>query len=342
MKTLIIGGTGLISTWITLRLLEQGGHDLTLYNRGKTEVRFPPGAKTILGDRTDFPAFETQMQDAGTFDCVIDMVCYKPDEAHSVVRAFKGQVGQFIFCSTVDVYSKPPTRLPYTEEEPYGGLNSYATNKVAIEKILKAAHDDQDFPLTIIRPAHTYGETRGPIHSLGGSLTYLDRIRRGKPIVVHGDGNSLWVSAHADDVGQAFIHAMGNPASVGKAYHTTGEEWMTWNRYHQKVAEAMGAPPPTLVHIPTDLLAQIAPERAGICAENFQFNNIFDNSAAHHDLAFRYTIPWVEGVKRMVAWLDERNRIPNSDQDPLEDQIIAAWTPIEAQMKRDLSAHVIS
>ncbi len=337
MKILIIGGTGLISTWITIRLLEQGGHDLTLYNRGKTELRVPPGATTIIGDRTDFPQFESQMADAEMFDCVIDMVCYTPDEAESVIRAFKGRVGHFIFCSTVDVYCKPPTRLPYTEAEPYGGLNTYARNKVIIEKRLLQAHDAA-FPVTIIRPAYTYGETRGPIHSLGGSLTYLDRIRRGKPIIVHGDGNSLWVCCHGDDVGRAFIHAMGRQTTFGKTYHTTGEEWLTWNRYHEQVAEAMNAPKPTLVHIPTDLLAKAAPERAGVCADNFQFNNIFDNHAAHTDLNFQYTIPWLDGVRRMVTWLDARNRIPDSDADPLEDQLIASWQKAEQGM---LSPHTV-
>src|SRR5579859_2621146 len=239
MKILIIGGTGLISTWITKRLLEQGGHNLTLYNRGKTESRVPGGAKTMAGDRTDYQAFEAQMREAGTFDCVIDMVGYEPGDADSVIRAFKGKTGQFIFCSTIDVYSKPAHKLPYVEDEPYGGLNTYSRNKVIIEKALQAAHDPKTFPLTIIRPAHTYGETRGPIHSLGGSLTYLDRIRRGKPIVVHGDGSSLWVSCHADDVARGFVKAIGNPATIGKAYHTAGEEWQTWNQYHERVAEAM-------------------------------------------------------------------------------------------------------
>lgn len=338
MKILIIGGTGLISTWITQRLLEQAGHDLTLYNRGQTESRIPQGTKTILGDRKNFAQFEAQMNEVGPFDCVIDMVGYDPDEAHSVVRAFKGKVGQFIFCSTVDVYSKPPHRLPYREDEPYGGLNTYARNKVAIERILLAAYHDGDFPLTIIRPAYTYGETRGPIHSLGGSLTYLDRIRRGKPIVVHGDGNSIWTACHADEVARAFVNAIGNTAAIGNTYHTTGEEWLPWNQYHQKVAEALGAPEPTLIHIPSDLLAKAAPERAGICAENFQFNNIFDNTAAQRDLGFRYTIQWIDGVRRMVAWLDERNRIPNSDNDPLEDQLIAAWQGLEGRMVDAMAA----
>ena len=342
MKILIIGGTGLISTWITRRLLAQGGHELTLYNRGKTEAPLPAQAKTLLGDRTDYPTFEAQMAEIGPFDSVIDMVGYAPEDAHSVVRAFKGRVGQFIFCSTIDVYSKPAHRLPYLEDEPYGGLNTYSRHKVIMEKTLREAHDSRTFPVTIIRPAYTYGESRGPIHSLGGSLTYLDRVRRGKPIVVHGDGTSLWGACHADDVAGAFVGAIGNPVTFGKAYHATGEEWLTWNQYHQGVAEALNVPTPPFVHIPSELLAVIAPKRAGICLENFQFDNIFDNSAAHRDLGFRYTTRWIEGVRRMAAWLDERHRIPNSDSDPLEDQIIAAWRSAESAMKQAMPADTIS
>jgi nucleoside-diphosphate-sugar epimerase len=335
MRVLIVGGTGLISTSITRQLLEQGV-DVTLYNRGQTEARNT--ARTITGDRQDFATFEAQMADAGHFDCVIDMICYTLEEAESDVRAFQGRAGHFIFCSTVDVYSKPATRYPYVEDEPHAPVTLYGKNKSRCEAIMLRAHESGAFPMTIIRPAHTYGESRGLIHSFGGKLSYIDRIRKGKPIVVHGDGTSLWVSCHIDDVARAFVTAMGKSKTFGKAYHTTGEEWQTWNRYHQGVAEALGAPPPTLVHIPTDLLAKIAPEQAMICADNFQFNNIFDNAAAHADLDFRYTIPWIEGVKRTVAWLDSRGLVPDSDDDPYDDRIIAAWQQIENQLMKLLAA----
>lgn len=336
MKILIIGGTGLISEPMTHFLLERGD-DLTLYNRGQSQRPTPSGAKTIHGNRMDYRTFETQMAEAGHFDCVIDMVNYLPGDAESVVRAFRGRVGHFIFCSTVDVYRKPATRYPYTEDDVYGGLNAYSSNKVTCEQILLAAHDPADFPLTIIRPAYTYGEGRGPIHTFGGKTTYLDRIRKGKPIVVHGDGSSLWVACHRDDVARAFVAATGQARTVGKAYHTTGEEWMTWDIYHQRVAQAMGAPKPTLIHIPTDLLGAVAPKRAAIAVENFQFNNIFDNTAAHTDLNFRYTIPWVEGVRRMVAWLDEQGRIEASDQDDFDDRLINAWQQLGSRMGDEFS-----
>jgi nucleoside-diphosphate-sugar epimerase len=335
MRTLIIGGTGLISTSLTRQLLARG-EEVTLYNRGRAEARFPEGAKRLTGDRKEYAAFEAQMAGAGSWDCVIDMINYLPEDAESAARAFRGRTQQFIFCSTVDVYQKPATRYPYREDEPRAGLGDYARNKVSCEAIMMEAHRKGDLPVTILRPAHTYGEGGVIIHSLGGSTTYLDRIRKGKPIVVHGDGNSLWVSCHIDDVARAFVNAIGNAKTLGKAYHVPGEEWMTWNVYHQKVAEAMGAPPPTLVHIPSELLARVAPKRAGVCAINFQFNNIFDTTAARTDLDFRYTIPFVEGARRTIAFLEERGRIASSDDDPFDDRIIAAWQRLGAAMGEDL------
>lgn len=328
MKVLIIGGTGLISTPLTRFLLERGD-DVTLYNRGTTPSRVPQDIKTLHGDRQDYGAFESQVRAVGTFDCVIDMVGYAPGDAESVVRAFSGRIGQFIFCSTVDVYRKPATRYPYTEMEPYGGLNTYSKNKVICEQILLAAHQRGDFPVTIIRPAYTYGESRGVLYPVGSGGAYLDRIRQGKPIIVHGDGSSLWVACHIDDVARAFVGAIGNIGAFGKVYHTAGEEWMTWNCYHEGVAAALGAPPPTLVHIPTDILVRLVPERAASVADNFQFNNIFDNTAAHEALGFRYTIPWQEGVKRAVSWLENNGKrgIP-ADAD-IDDQIIATWRRVE-------------
>jgi nucleoside-diphosphate-sugar epimerase len=335
MKVLLIGGTGLISTSITRFLLERG-EDVTHYNRGQFDLYpVPPGVKSMRGDRRNYTAFENQMAEAGHFDCVIDMVGYMPRDAESAVRAFRGCIGHFIFCSTVDVYRKPASRYPYTEAEAYGGLNAYSTNKVKCEQILQAAHERGDFPLTIIRPAYTYGEGRGPAYTFGLGTGYLDRIRKGKPIVVHGDGSSFWVACHRDDVARSFVGAAGNAKAFGRSYHVTGEEWMTWNVYHKRVAEAIGAPEPTVVHIPTDLLAQVAPSRARITVENFQFNNIFDNTAATTDLGFRYTIPWVDGVRHMVAWLDQHKRIENSDEDPFEDRLIEAWRRLGSSMAKE-------
>ncbi len=324
MKILIIGGTGLISTAITSQLLERGD-DVTLYNRGKSEARIPDGAKFLHGDRKEYAAFEAQMAQAGEFDAVIDMVGFAPEDAESLVRAFRGRVGQLLFCSTVCVYGGPATRYPIQEDEPRRPMGGYGANKVRCEDTLLAAGESGAFAVTILRPSQTYGEGGTIVHSLGGNTAYLDRIRKGLPIIVHGDGSCLWAACHIDDVARGFVGALGNPTAHGRRYNLTGEEWMTWNRYHEGVAEALNAPKPALVHIPTDLLGKLAPQRANISVEIFQWPSVFDNGAAMNDLGFRYTIPWVEGVRRTVAWLDARGKIESSDSDPLPDHILAVW-----------------
>jgi len=334
MKVLIIGGTGLISTAITQQLLDRGDA-VTLYNRGQRALRVSGRPTVILGDRKEYAAFEARMREAGPFDAVIDMVCFQREEAESLIRALAGRTPQVVFCSSVDVYSKPAHRYPYREDEPYGPLNAYGQGKVDCERALLASHARGDFAVTVIRPALTYGEGGNLVHSFGRGTAYYDRMRKGKPIVVHGDGNSLWVSCHIDDVARAFVGALGNPRAYGKAYHATGEEWMTWNQLHAQVAEALAAPLPELVHIPSGLLASVS-RRAASCADNFQFNNILYNAAAHEDLGFRYTVPFIEGVRRTVAWLDANGRIEDSDLDPYDDRIIAAWRRCGAAMAREL------
>ena len=338
MEALVVGGTGLISTGITRELLARGDR-VTVFNRGQTTFAGEGSIRQLTGDRTDLPAFEAVVGGAGSFDCIIDMRCFTPAEAESAVRAYRGRAPQVIFCSTVDVYAKPAARYPVTEAEPrrQGGAFTYAVNKVACEEILEAAHARGDFALTIIRPAHTYGEGGRVVHPLGFSTTFVDRLRKGQPVIVHGDGTSLWASCHRDDVARAFAAAAGNRATFGRAYHVTGEEWLTWNRYVEIIAEAAGGPPPAIVHIPTDLLRAVAPVRAFWCAENFSGNNIFDNSAARADLGFRQTIPFLAGMRRTIAWLADHDQIADSDDDPFDDRLIAAWRHLGAGMATELA-----
>jgi nucleoside-diphosphate-sugar epimerase len=276
------------------------------------------------------------MAEAAHFDCVMDMVGFVPEDAESVIRAFTGRIGHFIFCSTVCTYGGPASHYPIREDEPRRPIGSYGANKVRCEDILMEAGRRGDFPVSVMRPSQTYGEGGTIVHSLGWRTSYLDRIRKGKPIIVHGDGSCLWAACHIDDVGRGFVGAAGNSKAFGKAYNLTGEEWMTWNRYHEKVAEALNAPAPTLVHIPADLMRAVAPKHFGISIDIFQYPSIFDNSAAIQDLGFRYTIPWVEGVRRTVDWLDARDKIENSDDDPFDDRVIAAWERLTASMAADL------
>jgi len=324
MKILIIGGTGLISTAISRQLLASG-HDLTLYNRGETHPRLPDGYHLIKGDRKDRKTFQNQIAEAGYFDCVIDMICFEPQEAEIDIQVFQGRVGQLIFCSTVDVYSKPPGTFPVTESHERHALSDYGRNKVKCEDIFMAAHEEGHFPVTLLRPASTYGEGGSIIHTFGWETYFLDRLRHGKPVIVHGDGESLWVSCHVEDVGRAFMNAVGNEKAFGKAYHVTGEEWQTWNQYHECLAEAIGAPSPAIVHIPADVLVKILPEHTMITYLNFQYSNIFDNSAAKADLGFEYTIDWKTGAKRTYDWLVAHDRIERWQSFPHYDRVIEGY-----------------
>lgn len=341
MKVLIVGGTGLISTGITRQLVARGD-EVTLYTRGQREADIPEGIERISGDRNEFSWFEVQMAEAGPWDCVIDMVCFRPEQAESAIRAFRGRTAQYVFCSTVDIYTKPAARYPVREDAERVPSSSfpYAYDKAKCERLFEEAHARGDFALTMIRPAWTYGEGGAILHTFGWSTYYLDRLRKGKSVIVHGDGTSFWAACHRDDVARAFVGAVGNENAFGKGYHAAGEEWLTWNAYHHAVAEALGAPPPTLVHIPTDLLGRVAPKAAEWCVENFSFNNVFDNTRARADLGFEYTVFFAEGARRVIRWLEARGGFENCDNYPFYDQIVESWERLGGDMARELQGLV--
>jgi nucleoside-diphosphate-sugar epimerase len=330
MRILIIGGTGIISTGIT-RLLVERGDEVVLYNRGLRSSLVEGDYKTITGDRTDFASFEKQMEEAGMFDCVIDMICYMPEEAESAVRAFEGRAGQYIFCSTVDVYTKPAAVYPITEaakKQPSKRF-SYAFHKAQCEELFFSAYEKGKLIVTSIRPGHTYGEGGDHLlHSLGTTNFHVDRLKKKKPIIVHGNGTSFWPTCHRDDVSVAFVGAIGNEKATGRGYHVAGEEWMTWEGYHQGLGKAIGAEAPEFVHIPTDVLVCMAPQEAALCDVNFSYNNLFDNTAAREDLGFQVTIPWIEGARRTIKWLEENGKLENCDDFPFYDQIIEDWRQV--------------
>jgi nucleoside-diphosphate-sugar epimerase len=188
----------------------------------------------------------------------------------------------------------------------------------------------------MIRPAWTYGEGSSILHAFGWGTYFLDRLRKGLPVIVPGDGTSFWVACHRDDVGRAFVGALGNPKAYGKSYHVTGEEWLIWDAYHQVVARALDAPPPTLVHIPTDLLGRVAPKTAEWCVENFHYNNLFDNAAARADLGFEYTISFAEGARRVIAWQEAHGGFEDSADHAYYDAILTAWEQFGADMAQAL------
>ncbi|QGN08080.1 NAD-dependent epimerase/dehydratase family protein [Halorhabdus sp. CBA1104] len=336
MDVLIIGGTGVISTGITRQLVESG-HEVTLYNRGETDVEIPESVEQIHGDRFDYDAFEDAVGDVDV-DVVIDMLCFSPADVESDIRAFGNEIEQLIFTSTIDVYARPPERNPITEDaarEP--AVSEYGAEKAAAEDRFRAAEREGAFDVTIIRPWSTYGEGGPVLHTFGIDTYYIERLRQGKPIVVHGDGTALWGPCHRDDVARAFVNAVGNAKAYGETYHVTSEEVISWNQYHQRVASALDAPEPELVHIPTDVLGDVAPERTEMLRDHFQFSTIFDNSKAKRDLDFEYTIDFEAGVKRTVAWLEAHNQIESGEGDAFEDTLIDAWRESSADLREQFA-----
>jgi len=336
MRLLIIGGTGNISTPLT-KALQGKGHNITLFNHDSSRMEWLlPEVTVISGERKDLPLFEKQIFAGGNYECVIDMICFEPEDAVKDAALFKGRTQQFIFCSTVDVYPKTTVGYPINEDLKIGALKSfeYAWKKVECEKTLWDADHRGHFHLTVIRPAATYNESWSPgVHSFGGQTYHLDRIRRGKPIIMHGDGTSIWVAAYRDDTANAFVGAAGNKAAFGQAYNVTGDELMTHNQMWKTIAKVMGAPDPDFVYIPALLLAELAPVEALWCRENFMHNNIFDNTKAKRDLGFRYTVTYEEGVKKCIKYLESHNLIENSDNYPFYDKIVNEWRTAERELR---------
>ena len=312
MNVLIIGGTGLISTGI-VRILGERGVGVTILHRTPGGEQ---GADTVLGDRDNVDDLRRALA-SGPYDAVIDMVCFHPEQARTAVQVFGGTVQHYVFCSTVDVYRKAVDVYPLTEDAPRDPSPTfrYAFAKAACERVFEAAADSGAFSLTTIRPAATYLDSA--VAPLGSFQLNVERLRTGRPIILPGDGSSIWTAAHRDDVALAFANALANPYARGQKYHVAGAELLTWNSYWRILSRAAGVERPHFTHIPTEVLARLAPTRSKWCVENFQFDNIFDTSAAARDLGFTATIGWREAVSRFTFTFD---------------------TPVDSGLSRDIDA----
>jgi nucleoside-diphosphate-sugar epimerase len=321
MKVLLIGGTGLISTAIVDQLVERGD-DVTVFNRGVSEWRIPKNVKVIHGDRWKAAEFENQMK-ALSFDAVIDMVAFAPENAESILRAFTGRVKHIVVCSTVCVYGGPMTKLPATDDEPHRPVGEYGKNKSKIESILLAANGKNELHTTVLRPSFTTGEgTTASGILFDDSLP--NRIRKGLPIIVMDKGKGAWSIAHVSDVARGFVNSLLNPKAYGQAYHLTSDEYTDWNGVFESLAKAVGGKflP---VHIPTDWLYAQAPHRAVGVKYIYQYPSIFDNSKAARDLGFKTTVPLVETFRRQVAWMEKASKLKKVEEEPFEDLMIEAF-----------------
>jgi nucleoside-diphosphate-sugar epimerase len=323
MKVLFIGGTGIISSACT-KLAVDRSIDLYLLNRGQTTKRgLPSQGITILnGDIRDLASTQAAL-DGHNFDAVVNWIAFTPEHINFDLEIFRGRTQQYIFISSASAYQTPPANLPVTEstvlDNPFW---KYSRNKIACEEQLVIAYRKEKFPITIVRPSHTYDKTLLPFD---GGYTVVDRMRKGKPVIVHGDGTSLWTLTHHKDFAFAFLGLLGNPHAIGESLHITSDERLTWNQIFQIIGEAAGVSNPNLVHIPSELIAHYDPDwGAGLLGDK-SHSMIFDNSKVKRLVPdFQARIPFSHGAREILSWYDAdptRQEVDN-DLNNLMDTII--------------------
>ena len=298
---LFIGGTGVISATAAERAVALG-HRLTILNRGRSTRPVPEGVETLSADVRDASAVREAL--AGReFDAVADFITYTPDQAKASLDLFAGRTGQYVFISSASAYQKPPTRLPIRESTPLKNpFWQYSRDKIACEELLFQAYREQDFPLTVVRPSHTYDRTK--IAMVGG-WTDIHRMRAGLPVMVHGDGTSLWTLTHSRDFAKAFVGLLGRPQAVGESYTITSDEYLPWNQIYQLFARAAGVPEPELVHVASETIAAHSEELGPNLLGDRSHSVIFDNTKVKSLVPdYCATVPFADGAREIVEWHD--------------------------------------
>lgn len=297
MKVLFIGGTGVISTACT-ELAAAQGIEVTLLNRGQTERAVPEGVHILRGDIHD-PAIG-QILEEHTWDAVVDWIAYVPAHVQRDIDLFSGRTNQYIFISSASVYQTPPSILPVREstllDNPYW---DYSQQKIACEDLLVQAYRHDGFPMTIVRPSHTYDPSKIPLF---GGYTTLQRMINGEKVLVYGDGTSLWTLTHHRDFARGFVPLLGNSRAIGEPFHITSDEWLTWNQIYEIMGRALNVRP-RLVHVPSDLVAAFDAETgAGLLGDKAN-SMIFDNSKIKQLVpGFACEVPFSRGAQEIAAW----------------------------------------
>ena len=302
MRILFIGGTGILSSACAPRVLA-AGHDLALLNRGQSSIR-PAAAETELlrADIRDRASVREALGDR-EFDVVVNFVAYTPEHVLSDVDTFGGRVGQYVFISSASAYQKPPRRVPVTESTPlHNPFWRYSRDKIACEETLLNAYRDTGFPVTVVRPSHTYDRASIPLH---GGWTLIDRMRRGLEVIVHGDGTSLWTLTHHVDFAKGFVGLLGNTRTLGEAYTITGDDVLTWDQIYTMLGTAAGAEP-RLVHLASERIAAVDPQWGEGLLGDKAHSMVFDNTKIRTIVPdYVATIPFAQGAREIVAWHDE-------------------------------------
>lgn len=329
MKVLFIGGTGIISSACSQLAVERG-IELTLLNRGRSKRAVPDGAGVLQADIRDVSSV-SQALEGKSFDVVVDWIAFTPEHIETDLALFRGRAGQYIFISSASAYQTPPVSLPITESTPlHNPFWAYSRAKIACEERLMAAYREEGFPLTIVRPSHTYDRTLLP---MSGHYTVVARMRQGKPVIVHGDGTSLWTLTHHRDFAKGFVGLLGNQQAIGQAFHITSDEWLTWNQIFELVAQAAGAKA-KIVHVPSDLIAASDPEWGASLLGDKAHSMIFDNSKIKRLVPdYAASIPFAQGVREIMAWYDgdPSRQVVDERRDQLIDRIIAAYAALSLE-----------
>lgn len=304
MKVLYIGGTGTISSSCVAESVRQGA-EVHLLNRGRTSRRpVPAGVTPVVGDVND-PDSMREALAGKEYDCVVNFLSFGPKDAAAAVELLAGKVGQYIHISSASVYHKPVRRVPFVESTTrHNRFLSYAGDKIAAEDVVRQAYEEQDFPVTIVRPSHTYDDAHPP---LPGDWTAWDRIARGDELVVPGDGTSLWTLTHAQDFAVGLVGLIGNWQAVGEDFHITSDEVLTWNEIYDIIAR-VNRTPARLLHLPSEMLPVVAPDWfwSDLIVGDLQHSAVFDTTKIRRFVpAFRPTITWSTGARRLQEWRAE-------------------------------------
>ncbi len=322
MNVLFIGGTGIISSACS-DLALQRGMDLYLLNRGQSKRLIPKDARPLIADIHQPDTVEAALGNLH-FDAVVDWIAYEPSHIQRDIELFRHRTDQFVFISSASAYQKPPAFLPITESTPLANpFWKYSQQKAACEALLQEAGISKDFPFTIVRPSHTYDRTLLPFND---GYTTVARMRAGKPVVVHGDGTSLWTLTHHADFAVGLIGLLGNPHALGNSFHITSDEWLSWNQIYQIVAKAAGVEP-RLAHVPSEVIATFDAEWGASLLGDKSHSVLFDNSKIRRLVPeFHPITPFWKGAQEIIAWYDADPLRQQVDpyMDTLQDRIIAS------------------
>ncbi len=321
MKICVVGGTGNISQAVVRLLLEQG-HEVVCFNRGET-TKMPADARLIQGNRKNREDYERRLQ-AERFDAAIDMICFNAEDAASSIRAFRG-VGWFVQTSTVCTYGIKYDYFPSDETHMLRPITQYGRDKSEADKIYLEAFYRENFPVVIIKPSTTYGPVQGMVRQVCWDFSWIDRIKKSKPILVCGDGNALHQHLHVDDIARAFSGVIGKEHTIGQTYNAVNRGYITWADYHRLAGKVLGKEP-VLVGIPFEDMKRLDIPAFGICEEIFAHHLYYDSEKLFRDVPeFHPQISLETGMTQVFEFMEQEGRIPNSDELSWEDKIISKY-----------------